>query len=421
MPFCELSLFQKRFKHARPAAAAAIWASEGTTFGGRTCRRRKTRLCKANVLPSPLSSMPPSTQALAQSGWPHKMAMSSKVRKEPPAVAEKNCKSTPASSAARILSRDSFQPSPGPWGRSKKNSPKWLSNSLGLQRPWPRGSKWRISCQSSNDFRNKACRKGTSSPYPWKPFTMRSWKLAPAHKAVLAAAHRSSFFQRSSLSNAHLALLGQVDGSFLVARQDGNIQQPCHRVRGPGPWNFHVTAANVQHGTGDRRGCCLSCCSNRTDKIHIPIFHPNALLHWKGPTATGTRVPTLAVARWIRGTSAEWSKVVVVFQDAARYTTHCQCRSGVDMSKPQAKIKQVHHAPLRSQQLTQFLLVSSLGSLEYKVQWIRKHCCIDMLGLPGYLLCYTRSTIGCLFSLWLNLTVTRLNYENWSFGIDTVP
>ena len=46
----------------------------------------------------------------------------------------------------------------------------------------------------------------------------------------------------------------------------------------------------------------------------------------------------------------------MVLQDAARYTSHCQCRSGVDMSEPQAKVKQVHHAPLRWQQLTQFLL-----------------------------------------------------------------
>ena len=46
----------------------------------------------------------------------------------------------------------------------------------------------------------------------------------------------------------------------------------------------------------------------------------------------------------------------MVLQDAARYTSHCQCRSSVDMSEPQAKVKQVHHAPLRWQQLTQFLL-----------------------------------------------------------------
>ena len=30
MPFCEDSLLHKRFNHAQPAAAAAVWASEGT-------------------------------------------------------------------------------------------------------------------------------------------------------------------------------------------------------------------------------------------------------------------------------------------------------------------------------------------------------------------------------------------------------
>ena len=58
----------------------------------------------------------------------------------------------------------------------------------------------------------------------------------------------------------------------------------------------------------------------------------------------------------MRSTSTARSKVMMVLQDAARYTSHCQCRSSVDMSEPQAKVKQVHHAPLRWQQLTQFLL-----------------------------------------------------------------
>ena len=150
-----------------------------------------------------------------------------------------------------------------------------------------------------------------------------------------------------------LALLRQVHGSFSVACQNGNVQQPCHCLRLE--WNFHVTAWNVQRGTGERSGGCLSCCTNCTPKIHIPIFHPNALLHWKNPTAVPTCVPTLAatnsraIALPNRGIPAEWSKVVMVFQDAARYTMSCQCQSGVCMSEPQAKVKQVHHAPLRWQ------------------------------------------------------------------------
>ena len=211
MPFCEDSLFHKRFNHARPAAAAAIWASEGTMSKSRfrqgrdrlKLSPRKARLCQPNVVSSSLSSMPRLTQASAQSGWPHQMAMSSKVTKADPASpwhlapTNKHCKSSPASSAARILSRDSFLPPPGPRGPSKKNSPNRLnplSKFLGLQRPWRPGSRWRISCQSSNfDFRNNACGKGTCSSEPKKKdFTMRSWKSAPAHKAVLAACQHSS-------------------------------------------------------------------------------------------------------------------------------------------------------------------------------------------------------------------------------------
>jgi len=51
----------------------------------------------------------------------------------------------------------------------------------------------------------------------------------------------------------------------------------------------------------------------------------------------------------------------MVLQDAAFHTAQCQCPSGVEMSEPQAKVKQVNYAPLRWQQLTQFLLVWSLG------------------------------------------------------------
>ena len=42
-----------------------------------------------------------------------------------------------------------------------------------------------------------------------------------------------------------LALLRQVDGSFLVACQDGNVQQPCHRLRGHAEGKLRVAAANV--------------------------------------------------------------------------------------------------------------------------------------------------------------------------------
>ena len=176
MPFCEHSLFHERFNHARPAAAAAVWASEGTTLrpGQNRLRLspRKTCLCQANVLSSPLSSIPRSTQASVQSGWPHQMATSSKVtgasssksHLSSPTQTKNNCRSTPASSAARILSRDSFLPPPHTWGPSKKNSPNSLPKLLGLQRSWRPGSKWRIFCQTSNlDFKNMACGKGTPS------------------------------------------------------------------------------------------------------------------------------------------------------------------------------------------------------------------------------------------------------------------
>ena len=203
MPFCEDSLFQKRFNHARPAAAAAIWASEGTTLTSGVFRRRlsprKTRLCHVNVLSSPLSSMPRSTQASAQSDWPHQMAMSNKVMSALWAsyswqsATEKNCKSTPASSAERILPTDSFQQPSGSW-KPKKNCPHRGCNFLGLI-----GSRWRTSCQSSNlHSRNKACGKGMSSPDHNKSSTMRCWKSAPAHKAVLAAFQQSSLYHFSA-------------------------------------------------------------------------------------------------------------------------------------------------------------------------------------------------------------------------------
>ena len=207
MPFCEDSLFHERFNHARPAAAAAIWASEVTTSRGGSSRwrlsPRKARFCQANDLSSSLSSMPPSTQASPQLGWPYQMAMSNKVTWayvsnvapfSRQTATEKNCKSSPASSAARILSRDNFLPPSGPWGRSKEK-PKSLSTFVGLQRSRRRESKWWISCQSSNlEFRNKACGKGISS-LEARSWTTESSKSAPAHKAVLAA-----FQQHSPLS-----------------------------------------------------------------------------------------------------------------------------------------------------------------------------------------------------------------------------
>ena len=122
-----------------------------------------------------------------------------------------------------------------------------------------------------------------------------------------------------------MALLGQVDGSFLVACQDGNVQQPCHGFRGPTERNSHITAGDVQHGTGERRGCCLPCCSNCALKIHIEVCHPNALLDWKSPTAVATRAITLAAANWRAIAFAELTKSVMAFQKAARYTVPCQC------------------------------------------------------------------------------------------------
>ena len=211
MPFWEEWLFHKRFNDAQPAAAAALWASEGATsrrgwyMMPRLMPRLrlspcKTRLCQANVLSPPSSLMPPSTQASAQLGWPHQMAMSSKVTGTCVASlsyktsTKQNCQSSPASSAERILSRDNFLPPSNPWVYSKKKCPKPLSKFLGLQRPWHSGSRWRISCQSSNfDRRNKACANGmSSSKSQLLPFTMRSWKSAPAHKAVLAASQQQS-------------------------------------------------------------------------------------------------------------------------------------------------------------------------------------------------------------------------------------
>ena len=164
-----------------------------------------------------------------------------------------------------------------------------------------------------------------------------------------------------------LAPFWQVDGSFLVACQNGNVQQPCHRHRGPTEGKLYVAAGDVQQGTGEPFSCRLPCCWNSThkahviNKIHIPIFHPNALLHGKGPTAVLTRVPTWAPAQWILDICTEPSEVPRVLQDAAFHTMHYQFRSGVDISELQAKVKQVHHAPLRWQQLTQFLLIWSLG------------------------------------------------------------
>ena len=53
----------------------------------------------------------------------------------------------------------------------------------------------------------------------------------------------------------------------------------------------------------------------------------------------------------------------MAFQHAAFHTTLCQCRSSVDETEPQAKVKQVHHAALRGQQLTQFLLGLEFGTV----------------------------------------------------------
>ena len=434
MPFWEHSLFHKRFSHARPAAAAAIWASEGTTSKTR-CRLATYRITPFSTQDSlcakplfyhhPWSSMLPSTQASAQSGLA-----------TPNGHVQQSHVSIRGKCARPVLHRQA------------SNRETFQVQSCILSR-----SDFALRQFQANTRPMRILQEKMSEPIvqaPWSPKVMAPWEQmadllpilqlrfqkqglcewnvfiqgpAALHHEILKKGTGQQGSPRSlptifkveinfpSPQRPHLALLGQVDGSFLVARQDGNVQQSCHRLRGPAEGKLHVTAAQLQHGTGEWSRCCLLCCWNGTNRVVyvacnkglIPIFHPNAFLHRKGPTAVVTCVPTLAVAisKWTKmqrriSAAAEWSKLVVVFQDATFHTAQCQCRSGVDETEAQAKVEQMHHAPLRWQQLTQFLLVWSLGGLRGWENWPKNitdtpsafwkyiiWCCLCGIVVPG--------------------------------------
>ena len=129
-----------------------------------------------------------------------------------------------------------------------------------------------------------------------------------------------------------------------------------------------------------------SCQSGSTPPVpkdpesrHRPFECPTAL---KRPNNSGTcpnHQPAVArsyeLESLLNGPRSWWSSKM---QPSAPRIAN----AGVHMSEPQAKVKEVHHAPLRWQQLTQLLVVWSLR----RMRW---HCCIH-IGFARCLLCYTR-------------------------------